>query len=146
MRVLTMGTFDIIHYGHFKILKMCRELAGDGEVVVGLNTDGFILRYRHKLPVMRYEEREKNLVLLPWVDRIVPNGQPRGSAKNIIKAVGPDLCVISSDWSPWGPGKKDYLKQLGITQAFLDENYISLVFVPHTWGISSTQIKFNARS
>lgn len=146
MLVLTMGTFDIIHYGHFNFLKRCKELAGDGLVIVGLNTDDFVLRYRKVPAVMSYKHREKNLQMLPWVDSVVPNDQPNGSCRSLVEQFHPDLIVISTDWSPWGPKKKDYLQQLGIDQEFLDENNIILAFIPHTKGISSTEIKAHARS
>lgn len=146
MKVLTLGTFDIIHYGHFRFLKRCRMIAGDsGEVIVGLNTDDFILRYRKQPPVMKYKDREANLLELPWIDEVWPNNQPNYSARRLIERCKPDMLVISTDWSPWSKGKKDYLKQLGITQEFLDKNLIALAFVPHTRGISSSDIKSSVR-
>lgn len=146
MKVLTMGTFDVIHFGHFRFLKRCREIAGkDGMVVLGLNTDDFVLKYKKEPVTMPYEQREKNLMELPWVDYIFKNNQPGGSAKQFIERIMPDIIAVSTDWSPWGPKKKDYLKQLGITQEFLDKNLIILAFIPHTPGVSSTEIKASAR-
>ncbi len=62
MNVITLGTFDLFHLGHLKLLKRCRDFAGEhGVVTVGLNTDEFITRYKGKPPVMSYEERAEKV-------------------------------------------------------------------------------------
>ena len=71
-RVLyTGGTFDIFHYGHTNFLKQCAMICD--EVVVALNTDEFIKRFKGKPPVMNYSEREISLLNCPYVSRVVPN-------------------------------------------------------------------------
>lgn len=140
--VLTLGTFDVPHYGHFVFLQMCRNISGQGgQVIVGLNSDKFVMKYRKVPCVLDYRERRLTLSKLPWVDFVVPNDQEDGGITKLLDEYKPNLIVISSDWSPWGPAKKDYLKQLGITQEDLDSRGVGLCFVPHTQGISSTEIK-----
>lgn len=141
INIFTAGTYDIPHAGHFKIFKKCREIAGTGEVVVGINSDEFVMRYRGKPCVMSYAERKKTLLELPWIDRVLPNNQTGGNAQQTILESGCNLIVIGSDWSPWHEKKKDYLQQLGITQKWLDSLGIGLCFLPYTEWISSTEIK-----
>lgn len=137
MNVLTLGTFDLLHYGHIRLLKKCREFAGkDGLVSVGLNTDEFIKKYKGSYPVLSYEERFRSIDELDMVNGIIPNDQLSGDAREVIKNSGADLIVIASDW-----GRKDYLAQLGINWDWLDRQGIGVCYVNYTHGISTTEIK-----
>lgn len=130
--IYTGGTFDLFHVGHSKLLARLSEL---GTVVVGLNTDEFILDYKGKAPVCSYIERESVLMSCKYVAEVVPNvGGP--DSKPSIEQVNPDIIAIGSDWA-----KRDYYSQMGFTQDWLDERGISLMYVPYTKGISSTEIK-----
>lgn len=134
--VYTGGTFDLVHSGHVKFLNHCRKIAGStGIVVVSLNTDEFIESYKGKQPVMSYAERKEVLLGLRSVDQVVPNTGGIDS-KPAILGVMPDFIVVGSDWA-----KKDYYRQMGFTQSWLDDLEISLVYVPYTEGISSTDLK-----
>jgi glycerol-3-phosphate cytidylyltransferase len=136
MNVLTIGTFDILHFGHIRLIKRCKELAGPkGKVFVGLNPDEFIMQYKHAYPVMSYEEREKAIKELEYVTDVLPN-KGGANSKVLIELVKPDLLVIGSDWA-----RKDYYKQMQFTQDWLDEKNIILAYVPYTAGISTTNIK-----
>jgi len=130
--VYTGGTFDLLHSGHVAFLKRCAEF---GSVVVALNTDEFIETYKGKAPVMSYKEREAVLLALRCVDAVVPNFGGVDS-KPSIEFVSPDLVVIGSDWA-----RKDYYKQMGFDQDWLDDRGIGLCYIPYTKGISSTEIK-----
>jgi glycerol-3-phosphate cytidylyltransferase len=134
-RVYTGGTFDYLHSGHINFLRQAKKIAGDGEVVVSLNTDEFITQYKGKPPIMSYEEREKVLLGCKYVDVVVPNVGGADSKVTILK-VKPDFIVIGSDWA-----SKDYYKQMQFTQEWLEEQDIVLVYVPYTVGISTTEIK-----
>ena len=134
--VYTGGTFDIVHSGHVKFLEQCRKIAGvDGKVVVALNADEFIKAYKGKPPVMTYLERKEVLLGLRAVDQVVPNRNGADSKPTILD-VGPDFIVIGSDWA-----KKDYYAQMGFSQAWLDNLQITLIYVPYTEGISTTDLK-----
>jgi glycerol-3-phosphate cytidylyltransferase len=130
--VYTGGTFDLLHSGHVAFLNRCAEF---GSVVVSLNTDEFIQAYKGKAPVMSYKERESVLLALRSVAAVVPNFGGVDS-KPSIELVSPDLVVIGSDWA-----RKDYYKQMGFDQDWLDDRQITLCYVPYTKGISSTEIK-----
>jgi glycerol-3-phosphate cytidylyltransferase len=134
-KIYTGGTFDLFHSGHVNILKKCREIAGKGEVVVSLNTDEFIEKYKSKRPICTYEERKYVLESCRYVDLVVPNIGGTDS-KISIMLVEPNYIVIGSDWA-----KKDYYDQMNFTQEWLDENNIGLIYVPYTKDISSTKIK-----
>jgi glycerol-3-phosphate cytidylyltransferase len=139
-KVYTGGTFDLLHYGHINILQKCKEIAGTkGKVIVALNTDEFIEKYKGSSPVCNYVEREKVLLACRYVDQVVPNSDGEDS-KPTIELVCPDYIVIGSDWA-----RKDYYKQMSFTQDWLDENNISLVYVPRTLGVSTTDIKDRLR-
>ena len=134
--VYTGGTFDLFHSGHVNLLKRCKEIAGeDGKVVVSLNTDEFIEKYKGKPPVCDNEERAAVLRACKYVDKVVYNvgGEDSTIAIDIMQ---PNYIVIGSDWA-----KKDYYAQMGFTQEWLDERGIGLCYAPYTKEISTTKIK-----
>lgn len=130
--VYTGGTFDLFHAGHAAFLE---RAATFGRVIVSLNTDEFIAAYKGKPPVMTYAERAAVLLACRWVSGVVINVGGADS-RHAIDEVKPDLIVIGSDWA-----RKDYAKQMGFTQDWLDERGIGLIYIPYTDGISSTNIK-----
>lgn len=132
LRVYTGGTFDLIHSGHVNFLKACAAI---GTVTVALNTDEFIAEYKGKPPIMSYEERFDVLSEFRCVDNVIPNFGGADS-RSVILDVMPDIIAIGSDWA-----RKDYYKQMGFTQDWLDELDISLIYIPYTQGISTTELK-----
>lgn len=136
MRVYTGGTFDLFHAGHVNFLRQCKKLAGkDGKVLVSLNTDEFIEEYKGKPPVISYKQRKEVLKSCKYVDGVHTNIGGADSKPAILQAQ-PDLIVIGDDWA-----KKDYYAQMQFTQNWLDEHEITLVYIPYTQGISTTEIK-----
>jgi len=136
MRVLTIGTFDLLHPGHVALLERCVELGGDrAHVSVGVNTDDFIKRYKGSYPVMSLVERLEMLRAIRWVDDVLIN-KGNEDCKVLIDEVKPDLLVVGSDWVG-----KDYLAQTGLTREYLERRDIALVFLPYTAGISTTALK-----
>lgn len=134
--VYTGGTFDLFHAGHAHLLRQCRTLAGArGRVVVGLNHDRFISLYKGKPPIMPYEERYAILLACRYVDKIVCHDCGMDSKPTIIR-VRPSIIAIGIDWAT-----KDYYKQMGFTQDWLDDMDITLVYLPHLPGLSSTRVK-----
>jgi len=136
MRVITLGTFDLVHLGHINLLKRCRDIALWEKVVVGLNTDEFIEKYKGKRPIMSYLERKETILSTGLADVVIPNDQPKGSAKQVIQDSGAQLIVIGSDWAV-----KDYVGQLGINWGWLERNNIGIAYFPRTKGISTTELK-----
>lgn len=133
--VYTGGTFDLFHAGHVNLLRQCKAIAGDGEVVVSLNTDEFIQSYKGKSPVISFNERKVVLEACKFVDRVIPNIGGADSKPSILQ-VHPRFLVVGSDWA-----KKDYYQQMQFSQKWLDEQGIILIYVPYTEGISSTELK-----
>lgn len=134
MKVLyTGGTFDLFHSGHVNFLKQCAKLSD--HVVVSLNTDEFVQRYKGNTPVVSFTERKEILLACRYVDEVIENTDGEDSKPTILK-VSPHILAIGDDWA-----KKDYYKQMNFTQEWLDENDILLVYIPYKQGISSTELK-----
>jgi glycerol-3-phosphate cytidylyltransferase len=137
LRVYTGGTFDLFHVGHLNLLKRCREIAGwTGQVIVSLNTDEFIYKYKGKNPVIPYQDRKAILESCKYVDSVMENYGQEDSKESILLAQLIDVVAIGSDWA-----RKDYYKQMNFDQDWLDLQRISLIYIPYTSGISSTKIK-----
>lgn len=132
LQIYTGGTFDLFHAGHVNLLK---KISTMGLVTIGLNTDEFIIEYKGKPPVCSYEERKIVLENTKFVHDVIPNIGGTDS-RPAIEKVSPDIVAIGSDWA-----RKDYYKQMGFTQDWLDEKGIILMYVPYTHGISTTDIK-----
>lgn len=136
MRVLTVGTFDLGHYGHVYLFSWCRRVAGvRGEVIVSVNKDDFVERFKGKKPVLSYKERVSLIKAFKDVDRVIPNEVGEDSKPTIVK-INPDVIIIGSDWL-----KRDYLKQMGFTPEWLEEKQIALMYIPRHLSISTSEIK-----
>ena len=121
-RVMTYGTFDLLHYGHINILKRAKSL-GD-YLIVGLSSDEFN-ELKGKKSVMSYEERKEILESIRYVDKVIKESNWEQKVDDIIK-YNIDVFVIGDDWE----GKFDFLKE-----------YCEVVYLPRTPDISTTQIK-----
>ena len=122
-RVITYGTFDMLHYGHINLLRRAKEL-GDYLVVV-LSTDEFNWNSKQKKCYFTYEQRKQVLEAIRYVDLVIPeeNWEQKISDVQDYKI---DTFVMWNDWE----GKFDFLK-----------DYCEVVYLPRTEGISTTQIK-----
>ncbi len=121
-KVLTYGTFDLLHWGHINLLKRAREL-GD-YLVVGLSTDEFNAE-KNKKAYYSYENRKLILEAIRYVDEVIPEVSWEQKVRDVIEH-HIDIFVMGDDWR----GKFDFLKE-----------YCEVVYLPRTIGISSTQIK-----
>ena len=121
-RVLTYGTFDLLHYGHINILKRAKSL-GD-YLIVGLSSDEFN-ELKGKKSVMSYEERKEILESIRYVDKVIKESNWEQKVDDIIK-YNIDVFVIGDDWE----GKFDFLKE-----------YCEVVYLPRTKSISTTLLK-----
>lgn len=131
--VYTGGTFDLFHDGHVNFLSKCRSI-GD-KVVVALNTDEFVTRYKNKSPIHTLKQRISILKSCRYVDDVVINEDGEDSKPSILK-VKPDFIAVGSDWA-----KKDYFKQLQVSRQWLDDHQITICYFDYTEGISSTEIR-----
>jgi cytidyltransferase-like protein len=137
MRVFTMGTFDLFHVGHVEFLRKCRALAGTGTVVVGLNTDAFAESYKRR-PTIDYAGRAAVLRACRFVDEVVPNDQPGGSAIDLIEVVKPDIIAATMDYHP--SNGKDWFAQVGVPEEWFAKRGIAIEWIPYTEGVSSSSI------
>lgn len=123
-RVVTYGTFDLLHYGHINILRRAKEL-GD-YLIVGLSTDDFNLLEKNKKCYFNYEQRKQLLEAIRYVDLVIPETCWEQKRKDIHKYYI-DVFVMGDDWE----GKFDFLSEEGA----------HVIYLPRTPEISSTQIK-----
>jgi cytidyltransferase-like protein len=136
MRGLMLGTFDLVHAGHIRLFKLARELCD--VVIVGLNTDAFVVQYKGKLPAMQLEERMEIVKACKYVDRVEVN-EGGYNSRMIIERVRPDVIFHGTDWMG-----ESFMKQLGVTKDWLLGMGITLIYVDYQTGfepISSTIIK-----
>lgn len=138
MKVYSGGTFDSFHVGHIELLEYCRML-GD-YVVISLNTDDFVSRYKGRVPTIPYVDRKKMLLATKYVDEVIPNYEGEDSRPAILEAK-PDIIVIGMDWL-----EKDYCKQMGFDAEWLNKHKIGLFYAPRTTGESTTSIKERIKS
>lgn len=123
-RILTYGTFDLLHYGHIRILKRAKEM-GD-YLVVALSTDEFNA-IKGKKAYHNYETRKKMLEAIRYVDLVIPENNWEQKLQDI-KDYKIDVVVMGDDWA--GSDKFDYLKE-----------YCEIAYLERTPGISTSQIK-----
>jgi glycerol-3-phosphate cytidylyltransferase len=123
-RVITYGTFDLLHYGHINLLRRAKE-QGD-YLVVALSTDEFNWNQKQKKCYFTYEQRKALLEAIRYVDLVIPeeNWEQKRSDVHLYHI---DTFVMGNDWE----GKFDFLKEEGV----------EVVYLERTPEISTTQIK-----
>lgn len=142
-RVYNGGTYDLLHVGHIYVFRQMRALAGPyGEVIIALNTDHFVERFKHHRPVQPYAERAEVLNAVRYIDRVVPNLSDEDS-KPTIEAVMPDIIAAGHDW--WSPDDSRYCEQMGFSKEWLTKRGIGLVYLDWLPGRSSTNVRTTAK-
>lgn len=122
-KVITYGTFDLLHYGHINLLKRAKAL-GD-YLIVGVTTDSYDIS-RGKLNVQQsLMERIQAVKDTGLADEVIPE-EYIGQKIDDIRRYHIDIFAIGSDWE----GKFDYLKE-----------YCEVVYLPRTANISSTKLR-----
>lgn len=125
----TTGVFDMFHIGHLNILKRAKEQCD--YLIVGVSTDEVAETYKHKRPVIPFEERIAIVEAIRYVDKVVPQiSMDKMEAYNALKF---DALFHGSDWK----GSNMYEKIV----ADFEKVGVDVVFLPHTDGISSTIIR-----
>lgn len=122
-RIITYGTFDLLHYGHIALLKRAKQL-GD-YLIVGLSTDEFNNK-KGKKSYFSYDERKILLESIRYVDLVIPEENWEQKVQNV-KDYNIDILVMGDDWK----GKFDFLTREGC----------EVIYLPRTPEISTTQIK-----
>ena len=122
-KVITYGTFDLLHAGHINLLRRAKEL-GDYLIVV-VSTDEFNWNEKQKRCYFSYEESKKLVEAVRYVDLVLPEENWEQKLSDI-KEYKVDTFVMGDDWKE----KFDFLKK-----------YCDVIYLPRTEGISTTKIK-----
>ena len=123
-RVLTYGTFDLLHFGHIEILRRSKAL-GD-YLIVAVSTDEFNA-IKNKKAYHNYETRKKMLEAIRYVDLVIPENTWEQKRNDVLE-YKIDTVVMGSDWE--GNENFECLKDI-----------CEVVYLPRTEGISTTKIK-----
>ncbi|WP_411954047.1 glycerol-3-phosphate cytidylyltransferase [Alkalibacillus sp. S2W] len=121
-KIITYGTFDLLHVGHINILRRAKEL-GD-YLIVAISTDEFN-DLKGKQAYYSYEDRKVILEAIEYVDEVIPENQWEQKIDDVVTN-NVDTFVMGHDWE----GEFDFLK-----------DHCEVVYLPRTEGISTTKIK-----
>ncbi|MEB7768753.1 glycerol-3-phosphate cytidylyltransferase [Mammaliicoccus sciuri] len=121
-RVITYGTYDLLHYGHIELLRRAKEY-GD-YLVVALSTDEFN-KIKNKKSYYNYSQRKMMLESIRFVDLVIPENDWSQKIDDV-KNYEIDTFIMGHDWE----SKFDFLKE-----------YCEVVYIKRTEGISTTKIK-----
>lgn len=121
-KVITYGTFDLLHYGHINLLKRAKE-QGD-YLIVALSTNEFN-EIKGKSCYFSYEERRRLVESIRYVDLVIPEYSWDQKVSDV-KEFKVDVFVMGDDWE----GKFDFLNE-----------YCKVVYLSRTPEVSTTKIK-----
>ncbi|MBN4908769.1 MULTISPECIES: glycerol-3-phosphate cytidylyltransferase [Mammaliicoccus] len=121
-RVLTYGTYDLLHYGHIELLRRAKQY-GD-YLIVALSTDEFN-KLKNKKSYYNYEQRKMMLESIRYVDLVIPENNWEQKTDDV-KNFKVDTFLMGHDWE----GEFDFLK-----------DQCEVIYLKRTEGISTTQIK-----
>ncbi len=125
----TTGVYDMFHIGHLNILKRAKENCE--YLIVGVSTDELVSSYKHKKPIIPFEDRRAIVESIKYVDKVVAQ-----DSMDKIAALDKfefDVVFVGSDWQgteKWNKIEEDF-KARGV----------DVVYLSHTDGISSTILR-----
>lgn len=124
----TTGVFDLFHIGHLNILKRAKEQCDF--LIVGVSTDELVEQYKHKKPVICYEERAAIVGAIRYVDKVVP--QVNRDKFAAWEALRFHKMFVGDDWkgSALFETVEKQFQQVGV----------QIVYFPYTQGTSSTKL------
>jgi glycerol-3-phosphate cytidylyltransferase len=125
----TTGVFDLFHIGHLNILKQAKDMCE--YLIVGVSTDELVQKYKHKLPVIPFEERIEILRSCRYVDEAIPQ-----SSRNKIEAYQRilfNVMFVGDDWR----GNPLFEE----TETILKEQGVDVIYFPYTQNISSSILR-----
>ena len=125
----TTGVFDMFHVGHLKILRRAKEQCD--YLIVGVSTDELCLSYKHKTPIIPFEERKQIIEAIKYVDEVVP--QTNRDKFGAWEKIRFDKMFVGDDWknSPLFSELEGRFKEVGV----------EIVFFPYTQNTSSTVLR-----
>lgn len=128
-RVITYGTFDLLHYGHINLLRRAKQY-GD-YLIVALSTDDFNWNQKRKKCYFSFDKRKALLEAIRYVDLVIPE-ESWGQKVTDVREYHIDTFVMGDDWK----GEFDFLQDEGV----------DVVYLPRTPEVSTTQIKRDLKS
>lgn len=132
----TTGVFDMFHIGHLNIIRRAKEQCE--QLIVGVSTDELVQEYKHHTPIIPFEERKAIVEACRYVDRVVEQtSMDKFAAWETVKF---DAMFHGDEWK----GSELYNRYI---EEFKKVG-VDIVFIPHTQGISSTELskKLNEHS
>lgn len=125
----TSGVYDMFHIGHLNILRRAKEMCET--LVVGVSTDECVQSYKHKTPIIPYEQRASIVKAIRYVDEVVP--QDTMDKMQMWNKVHFDVMFHGDEWKGTGLYNK-YEEELAKVGTVVE-------YLPHTEGISSTILR-----
>lgn len=129
VKVITYGTFDCFHYGHYNLLKRCAVL-GD-RLIVGVSSDE-MCRNKGKIPILDENKRMEIIGDLSFVDEVILENSMEQKVGDV-KKYGVQKFVLGSDYCDIFPKMPEY--------RLLKEAGCEVIFLPRTPDISTSQLK-----
>ena len=132
-KVLTVGVYDLLHWGHFELFRRCKELAGEGgKLVVAVQEDAVVTKYKPQTKLAYdWDKRVKMIRALRYVDDVVPYDDIDESIKKI------DFDVFAIGGDQIHAGFQRAVK-------WCENNGKEVIRLSRTNGISSSQIRDRA--
>lgn len=125
----TSGVFDMLHIGHLNIIRRAKEQCE--HLIVGVSTDELVESYKHKMPIIPFEERMAIVKALRYVDEVV--AQTTMDKIEMWKMKHFDVMFHGDEWK----GTDLY----NLYESEFEKVGVKIVYLPHTEGISSTMLR-----
>ena len=129
IKVITYGTYDMLHYGHIRLLERTKAL-GD-YLIVGVSTDELVIKSKGHAPVIPYDERRTIVEAIKYVDEAVP--QVDKNKFGAWEKYHFDVMFVGDDWK----GKPLFME----AEAKLNTVGVEVVYFPYTAHISSSMLR-----
>lgn len=125
----TTGVFDMFHIGHLNILKRAKEQCE--YLIVGVSTDELVASYKHKTPIIPFNERKEIVASCRYVDRVV--AQENRDKIAAFQEIGFNVMFVGDDWK----GKPLFVE----VEKYLRSHGAKVIYFPYTQGTSSTILR-----
>ena len=126
MKIITFGTFDLLHIGHINILERCKnfeDTSQQNELIVGISSDDFSFRKKSRYPIYNENQRKKILESLRFVDKVFIEDSFEKKREYILENKA-DVFIMGDDW-------KDKFDEFN--------DICRVVYLPRTPSISTTE-------
>ena len=126
MKIITFGTFDLLHIGHINILERCKNFENkeDNELIVGISSDNFSYKKKQRYPIYDENQRKKILESLRFVDKVFIEESFEKKREYILEN-NADVFIMGDDW-------KDKFNEFN--------DICKVIYLPRTPSISTTKL------